>query len=117
VGADFRVVRRVDEHVAHVHVNRPVQKWRPSKDLIWTHFDDSEDWVVYDPASADLHLVTAAAYRLWTLLGDEQPHSIEDLVAALAAGLGRSADQEFAEMTRETLGTMDRAGLVRPTAS
>jgi PqqD family protein of HPr-rel-A system len=88
-----------------------------ARHLIWTHYDDADEWVVYDPFSADIHLLTASARLLWTLVSDEQPHSIEDLVATLAAELGRSPDDELTTVTRETLSSMDRAGLLRPVPS
>jgi PqqD family protein of HPr-rel-A system len=83
-------------------------------DLVWTSYEDSDEWVVYDPFSADIHLLTASARVLWTLVADGQLHSIEDLVTALAAALHRAADAELARFTRDTLSSMDRAGLVRP---
>jgi PqqD family protein of HPr-rel-A system len=91
-----------------------VHTWRVATQLSWTHFDDSDDWVVYDPASDDVHLLTASAHHLWTLVSDEQPHSLEDIVAALAADLGRPPDEELTRVTRETLAMMDDVGLVRP---
>jgi len=92
-------------------------RWMAARDLIWTCYDDSDEWVVYDPFSADVHLLTASARLLWTVVSDEQPHAIEDLVATLAAALERSPDDELTRFTRETLSSMDRAGLVRPLPS
>jgi len=88
-----------------------------AKQLIWTRYDDGDEWVVYDPFSADIHLLTASARLLWTLVSDEQPHTIHDLVVTLAAELGRSPDDELTAVTRETLSSMDRAGLLRPMPS
>ena len=91
--------------------------WTAERNLIWTHFDDEDEWVVYNPASADIHLLTTSARLLFTLVSDEQPHSVEDLVATLAAELGRAPDEELTTVTRETLASMDRAGLLRPMPS
>jgi PqqD family protein of HPr-rel-A system len=89
-------------------------RWRTAPHLTWTQFDDSDEWVVYHPASADIHLMTGSAYRLWTLVSDEQVHSLDELVSRLASDLQRPPDTELAEITRETLAHMDRAGLLWP---
>jgi PqqD family protein of HPr-rel-A system len=91
-------------------------RWRAAPNLIWTQFDDSDDWVVYHPASADIHLMTGSAYRLWTLVSDEQPRSLDEIVSCLAADLGRLPDDELTGTTRETLAHMDRIGLLWPLA-
>jgi PqqD family protein of HPr-rel-A system len=91
-----------------------IQRWTAARHLVWTQYDDGDEWVVYDPFSADIHLLTSSARFLWILVSDERPHSIDDLVATLAAELGRPADDELTTVTRETLSSMDRAGLLRP---
>jgi len=90
------------------------QRWSPAADLVWTHYDDSDDWVVFHPQSGDVHLVTSSAHTLWTLVSNERTCRLPDLVASLAAALGRPADAELTAATTETLALMDRAGLVRP---
>ena len=90
------------------------QRWRPAADLVWTHYDDSEDWVVFHPQSGDVYLVTAAAHTLWALIADDSAPTLNQLVPALAAALNRTPDNELATVTRDTLAFMDRAGLVRP---
>jgi PqqD family protein of HPr-rel-A system len=90
------------------------QRWRPAPDLVWTHYDDSEDWVVFHPQSGDVYLVTSAAHTLWTLIADGRASTLPLLIPALAAALDRSSDGELAAVTRDTLAFMDRAGLVRP---
>jgi hypothetical protein len=102
------------------------ERWQAARDLVWTHYDDSEDWVVFHPQSGDVHLLTASAHLLWTLIFDEQACTFRDLVSALAAASGRPLDSlsddlsdrlsndELTAATRETLAFMDRAGLVRP---
>jgi len=94
-----------------------VQRWKGADDLVWTHYDDGDEWVVYDPASGDVHLLTASARNLWSLIADRQTYSIEDLVAVVAAQLRQPPDEELMTVTQETLSSMDRAGLVRPIAS
>lgn len=91
-----------------------VGRWRPASGLEWTRFDDSNEWVVYHPGSCDAHLVTESAYRLWTLLSDEQPHTLSDIVVVLGAEFDRPPDAEMTDAVRETLDFMDRAGLLRP---
>jgi PqqD family protein of HPr-rel-A system len=90
------------------------QRWRSAADLVWTHYDDSEDWVVFHPQSGDVCLVTSAAHTLWKLIADGQAPTLNELVSALAAALERPPDQELASVTRDTLAFMDRTGLVRP---
>ena len=90
------------------------QRWRPATDLVWTHYQDSDDWVVFHPQSGDVYLVTSAAHILWTLIADGQAPTLHQLIRALATALNRSSDDELAAVTRDTLAFMDRAGLVRP---
>lgn len=92
------------------------QRWGASGHLVWTHYDDSEDWVVFHPQSGDVHLLTASAHLLWNLILDERACTLPELVAALAAASGRPPDDDLAAATRETLAFMDRAGLVQPIA-
>jgi PqqD family protein of HPr-rel-A system len=98
-------------------VMREPSQWMAAPDLVWTSYDDSDEWVVYDPFSADVHLLTSSARVLWTLVADGQPHSIEDLVRTLAATLDRAPDDELTRFIRETLASMDRDGLIRPIAA
>lgn len=91
-------------------------EWRAETALIWTRYDDSDEWVVYNPLSADVHLLSASAHRLWTLVR-LQGLRTDRLIAALAAELGASPDGEFSSVTRETLAHMDRAGLIRAVAA
>lgn len=90
------------------------QRWRQATDLVWTHYQDSEDWVVFHPQSGDVYLVTSAAHILWTLIADGRASTLHQLIDALAAALDRTPDDELAAVTRDTLAFMDRAGLVRP---
>jgi len=96
---------------------REPSQWTAAPDLVWTSYPDSDEWVVYDPFSPDVHLLTSSARVLWTLVADGQPHSIEDLVRTLAATLDRAPDDELTEFTRETLASMDHDGLIRPIAA
>jgi PqqD family protein of HPr-rel-A system len=81
---------------------------------VWTQFDDSREWVVYNHASADIHLLTATARELWALASDGQLHSIEELASALALHHGGAAPGEVLDATRGTLTFMDEAGLLLP---
>ena len=91
-----------------------VQRWRPAADLVWTHYDDSEDWVVFHPQSGDVYLVTSAAHTLWALIADGSATTLNQLIPALATALNRTPDDQLGSVTRDTLAFMDRAGLVRP---
>jgi PqqD family protein of HPr-rel-A system len=92
-------------------------RWRAATNLSWKQYDDSDDWVVYDPASADVHLLTAAAHLLWTLIAKEQLRTSDQLVGALAETLQRTADPDLVEATRAALAHMDRLGLILPVRS
>jgi PqqD family protein of HPr-rel-A system len=89
-------------------------RWSASPGLVWTHFDDSDEWVVFNPFSGDIHLLSASAYALWQLTASEPPRSSAELIAALAADHEHPAGHEFTTAARETLAFMDRAGLVSP---
>jgi PqqD family protein of HPr-rel-A system len=89
------------------------RSWQTSTNLIWTHYDDSDRWVVYNPASSNIHLLTSAARELWALV-EREPAASDDLTVRLAAVLGRPLDAELVTVTRDTLAFMDRAGLIRP---
>ena len=91
-----------------------VKRWRAAAGLIWTRYDDSEDWVVYNPASGDLHLLTDSAQRLWTLVSDEPPRSVGELASALAMDMSSLPNNELSEATQALVAFMDRAGLVNP---
>ena len=92
----------------------PVLRWQAATGLVWTHYDDGDDWVVYSPASAAIHQLTASAHRLWTLVSEAQASAPDDLAARLATELALPLDDELIAATRDTLAFMDRAGLVWP---
>ena len=92
----------------------PDAGWRAAPDLVWTRYEDAEDWVVYNPASSDIHLLTDSAYRLWTLVGAEGGGSSQALAALLATALARPLDDELLTVTRDALTSLDQAGLVSP---
>ena len=89
-------------------------RWSPSPGLVWTHFDDSDEWVVFNPFSGDIHLLSAPAYALWRLTSSEPSRSSAELIDALAADIEQAHRHEFVVAARETLAFMDRAGLVVP---
>jgi PqqD family protein of HPr-rel-A system len=91
----------------------PIVRWCAAADSLWTHYDDGDDWVVYVPASADIHHMTASARQLWTLVSAGPPSSSDELAAKLATELRRPLDEELTTVTREALAFMDQAGLVR----
>lgn len=92
-------------------------RWSVAKDLIWTRYDDSNDWVVYNPASADVHLLTASAQRLWTLISERPSSSTDTLVVNLAADLDRAVDADLERAVNEAVAFMDGVGLIRPSAA
>jgi PqqD family protein of HPr-rel-A system len=90
-------------------------RWSATPGLVWTQFDDSDDWVVFNPFSGDIHLVSAAAYALWRLTTSPASRSTAELIEALSADAGcPTIDDEFTTSARQTLSVMDRAGLIAP---
>ncbi len=91
-------------------------RWHTAPDLIWTHFDDADDWVVFNPASADVHLINQSAYALWSLLSINPGSSLDQLLSSLAED-----ETPLDEPSRRAFGaafeSMDRAGLVQLTRS
>jgi PqqD family protein of HPr-rel-A system len=88
-------------------------RWRAATGLLWTRYEDSDNWVVYNPASADIHLLTAAARELWRLVDHRPGAPFPELAAALAHALGRPSDDELTAVAEEALAGMDHAGLIR----
>lgn len=89
-------------------------RWSATPGLVWTQFDDSDDWVVFNPFSGDIHFLSASAYALWQLTTSSPPRSSSQLIEALAIDAGYTADGDFLTSARETLAFMDRAGLIAP---
>jgi len=88
--------------------------WVVSKRLVWTNYDDSDTWVAYNPDSANIHLLTASARTLWTVIEATPWSTLDELTGHFAAALGREADTEFAAATRDAVVSMDRMGLIEP---
>lgn len=90
--------------------------WRAATDLMWTRYDDSSDWAVFNPRSGDVHLLTDAARFLWQSIADRKL-TTPDLLTALAAHVNRPVDDDLSSAATDTLAVMDRAGLITPGAS
>lgn len=86
--------------------------WKPSS-VVWARFDDSSDWVVFNPSSAEVHLINEPARRLWVLATDGLPHEIDDLARALLVP-DEPVTSAALELTRDTLTFMDDEGLIQP---
>lgn len=91
-----------------------IQRWTTANNLIWTHYDDADEWAVFHPSAATVHLLNASARFLWTAIADHGAITFDELVAALSEYLGCHADQELIEGTRNALVWMDEAGLIMP---
>ena len=83
--------------------------------LIWTQYPDSDEWVAYDPASGDIHLLTSSAHELLQFAA-AAPATAESLTMQLAVAMQRDLDEEFIAATHDVIQSMDRAGLLRPVA-
>ncbi|MES1255868.1 MAG: hypothetical protein ABUS56_09685 [Acidobacteriota bacterium] len=90
-------------------------RWQAATGLAWTQYQDGDNWVVSNPASASIHLLTESAHTLWTFIAPgSEPLLPEELAARLASSLGRPLDDDLSTATYETIAFMDQAGLVRP---
>ncbi len=89
------------------------ERWRASSDLVWVRFDDSPQCIVYSPASADVHLLTDAAHRLWSLISDTPGISTAQLLSSAVTPPG-TTEREVAAAILDLLASMDQAGLVQP---
>ena len=94
-----------------------VERWVRVDNVTWTKFDDSDDWVVFSPISAEVHLVNEAAYRLWSAASLDEPRSSENLMSLLAADVGHPLDDELRAAASATLAFMDEAGILRVTST
>ena len=81
--------------------------------LVWARFEDSSEWVVFNPQSTELHLINDVAHRLWALASEGRAQTIEDLAAALAAE-DAPVSSEALRFTRDMLVFMDDTGLLQP---
>jgi hypothetical protein len=94
-----------------------VDAWRRrTSKAVWRQFDDSDNWVVHIPESAQVHLFTAAAHRLWNLVPEDASISTAGLSARLAAELKLDVDESLIRHIEATLAVMDHAGLTEPIA-
>jgi PqqD family protein of HPr-rel-A system len=89
----------------------PAAQWVAAPSLIWETYPDSDDWVVYNPASADIHLLTPFARRLLQL-ADQTPCALESLVQLLADDLALSVDSELHSAVESATESLDSAGLL-----
>lgn len=88
--------------------------WRVPTDLVWTRYDDSDDWAVFNPQSGDVHLVTASARFLWETIATSDRIATGELLTAVADHIEVAADGDLIAATDQTLQFMDRAGLIVP---
>ena len=85
--------------------------------VTWVRYEDSDNWVVYSPAAADVHLLTDSAHRLWELLPEYQSIPTTDLASRLASLLSRQPDEVLAESVEQTLAFFDSIGIAEPVIS
>ena len=79
--------------------------------MVWTQFEDSSDWVAFNPWSSHVHLINAPAHRLWQLVADGKPRTLQALALALMPE-GESLTEAALEFTNDTLTFMDQEGLL-----
>jgi hypothetical protein len=108
----FRLNRNLRVHPARMIRTPGLSSWKAAS-LVWTQFEDSPDWVAFNPLSGEVHLINEAARRLWILASDGQARSIDTLATAIAAP-GVTVADEALELTLRTLTFMDDTGLLYP---
>lgn len=75
-------------------------RWRPVSRASFSHHRLDDEVVVFDDRSADTHLLTGAAARVWcVLLAADGGMSEEQLAAALSHG-GAEDNESAAEVIR-----------------
>jgi PqqD family protein of HPr-rel-A system len=89
--------------------------WRRIDGVVWTKYDDSDDWVVYSPISAEVHLVNAAAHRLWNHTSSERSLSLQELVHLFAADARVLVDDAVTAATSAHLAFMEESGILAAT--
>jgi PqqD family protein of HPr-rel-A system len=88
-------------------------RWTAAAGLVWQHWADSDEWVVFHPASGDVHLLSAAAAALLHGL-EEKPADLATLVETLDLPGTALERPSLHALLAETLAAFDRAGLVEP---
>jgi len=89
---------------------------RRTSKVVWRQFDDSDNWVVHIPESAQVHLFTGAAHRLWSLIPEDASISVADLSTRLSAELHLDDEGTLIRHIETTLAVMDQAGLIESVA-
>lgn len=87
-------------------------RWTGEPSLTWIRFPDGNEWVAYHPLAGTVHCATDSAHQVW-VLASEQPRSSAELIALLAGRFEQLSPDELEGTLRETLASMDQAGLVQ----
>lgn len=88
--------------------------WVLHEAVEWAQFDDTENFVAYNAAAGSFHLLTTSARRLLELACDGHARTFEQLVAVFAAESDVSPSADLRTTVRDTIETLDRAGIIRP---
>jgi PqqD family protein of HPr-rel-A system len=88
-------------------------QWVAASNLIWASYPDADDWIVYNPASADIHLLTPFAQSLLRV-ATQTPCTLDSLTQLLAQELALPVDAELRAAIESAIASLDRAGLVLP---
>ncbi|MFQ5466610.1 MAG: HPr-rel-A system PqqD family peptide chaperone [Kiloniellaceae bacterium] len=81
------------------------------QDLSWRQWDG--DYVVFNPASGDTHVLDIATGEVLMRLA-AGPASIEEIAECLAAFLQVDKDSDLAEAARDMVQKLDELGLIEP---
>ena len=87
------------------------QKWRifPGLRLHWRSWED--EFVVYNSASGDTHLLDQVSRDMLKVLESESP-TLSELAGRLAESQEIEADAEFSSYLERLLATLEKLGLV-----
>jgi PqqD family protein of HPr-rel-A system len=84
-------------------------RWRvPGAPLGWRHWDDASEWVVFNPASGDLHLVNEPSARVLEVI-EREPSTVAELERRFAEQGGPGG-----EAIDGLLRVLDALGLAEP---
>jgi len=78
--------------------------------LLWRSWDD-EQWIVYQVASGDTHLLNHVAAQALRSL-QEHPATVSQLAERVAAALGAVADEAFTRELERLVAEFDELGLI-----
>lgn len=85
-------------------------EYRPKKKSRLLHGEMSEDAVLYDEETKEIHVLNPTAFLVWKLC--DGGHSVEDIEQAVKREFSTRAGQEIAEDIQKIVDTFKDKGLL-----